>query len=231
VVAINGRSGMLIIDAGMAVLDLPKGRWAVSLAASIQSRIRQEPLMTASKSRLGDIDPAKLSPAQKRVYDVIVAGPRGRVEGPLRVWLTSPDFAERAQNLGAFCRFGSSLPPRLSELAILVTGAHWKAGFEWWAHAPLGIAAGLDPAAVEQIKLGKTPDLPKADEAVVYAVANDIWQTKRVSPSNYKRAIEVLGEQAVVELVGLVGYYGLISITINAFEVEVPAGEKEPFGT
>jgi 4-carboxymuconolactone decarboxylase len=187
--------------------------------------------MTASNSRLGDIDPAKLTPAQKRVYDVIVAGPRGRVEGPLRVWLTSPDFAERAQNLGTFCRFGSSLPPRLSELAILVTGAHWEAGFEWWAHAPLGIKAGLDPAAVEQIKHGKTPDLSKADEAVVYAVANDIWRTKRVSQTNYKRAIEVLGQQAVVELVGLIGYYALISITINAFEVEVPAGEAEPFGS
>jgi 4-carboxymuconolactone decarboxylase len=75
-------------------------------------------------SRVPDLDPEKLSPEQRKVYDAIVAGPRGRVVGPLRVWLQSPELADRAQALGAFCRFGTSLPPRLSELAILVTAAH-----------------------------------------------------------------------------------------------------------
>ena len=102
--------------------------------------------------RLPDIDPATLTPEQKRIHDEIVSGPRGKVEGPLRVWLTSPGLADRAQALGAFCRYGTSLDQRLSELAILVTGAYWRAGFEWHVHAPIGVKAGLDPAAVEAIK-------------------------------------------------------------------------------
>ncbi|MEI2734951.1 MAG: carboxymuconolactone decarboxylase family protein [Rhodoblastus sp.] len=100
--------------------------------------------------RLPDLDPATLDAEQKRIHDEIASGPRGKVEGPLRVWLTSAGLADKAQALGAFCRYGTSLPPRLSELAILVTGAYWRAGFEWHVHAPIGVAAGLDPQAVEK---------------------------------------------------------------------------------
>ncbi len=180
-------------------------------------------------ARLPDIVPDKLSPEQKRVYDAIVAGPRGRVQGPLRVWLESAELADRAQALGAFCRFGTSLPPRLSELAILVTGAHWKAGFEWWAHAPIGIKAGLDPAMVELVRIGQQPAFKNADEDIVYAFSREAWDTKRVSEKTYRRAVDALGQKAVVELVGILGYYGLISMTINVFEVPLPAGEPEPF--
>lgn len=179
--------------------------------------------------RLNDIVPENLEPDQRRVYDAILAGPRGRVEGPLRVWIRSPELAERAQALGAFCRFGSSLPPRLSELAILVTGAHWKAGFEWYAHAPIGLAAGLSLDAVEAIRKGETPEFAEADEAVVYEFASQIWERRRVADATYRRAVAVLGERAVVDLVGILGYYALISITINAFEVPVPPGTPEPF--
>lgn len=179
--------------------------------------------------RIPDIDPKTLSSEQRRVYDAIVAGPRGRVEGPLRVWLESPELADRAQAFGAFCRYGTSLPPRLSELAILVTGAHWKAGFEWWAHAPIGIKAGLDPETVEMIRIGQRPAFKNQDEEAVYGFAREVWETKRVSGETYRRALEVLGQTALIELVGILGYYGLISMTINAFEVAVPAGEAEPF--
>ena len=179
--------------------------------------------------RLIDIVPENLEPDQRRVHDAILAGPRGRVEGPLRVWIRSPELAERAQALGAFCRFGSSLPPRLSELAILVTGAHWKAGYEWYAHAPIGLAAGLSPDAVEAIRKGETPAFAKADEAVVYEFASQIWDRKRVTDAAYRHAVTVLGERAVVDLVGILGYYALISITINAFEVPIPPGTLEPF--
>jgi 4-carboxymuconolactone decarboxylase len=179
--------------------------------------------------RLPDIVPDKLTPEQRVVYDRIVAGPRGRVEGPLRVWLSSPDFAARAQNLGEFCRFGSSLPPRLSELAILVTGAYWKAGFEWYAHAPLAIGAGIDASAVEMIRTGGTPSFTKPDEAIVYTFSTELVTNRRVSPATYATAIAQLGEKTVVELVGLLGYYALISMTIVAFEVPLPPGEREPF--
>ena len=180
--------------------------------------------------RLPDIDPATLTPEQKTIHDAIASGPRGKVEGPLRVWLTSPRLADRAQALGAFCRYDTSLEPRLSELAILVTGAYWRAGFEWHVHAPIGVKAGLDAAAVEAIKTGAEPQLTKDDEKAVYAFSRELLTTRRVSNETYALAERVLGRLGCVDLVGVLGYYGLISMTINAFEVPVPPGEKEPFG-
>jgi 4-carboxymuconolactone decarboxylase len=179
--------------------------------------------------RLSDLDPARLDAAQKRVYDAIMSGPRGRVEGPLRVWLASAELADKAQQLGAFCRYGTSLPPRLSELAILVTGAHWRAGFEWFVHAPIAIKAGLRPEVVAAIKAGDTPRFETADEAAVHDFAKELLETKRVATPTYRRVVDLLGETAAVELVGVLGYYGLISMTICAFEVPVPPGETEPF--
>jgi 4-carboxymuconolactone decarboxylase len=179
--------------------------------------------------RLPDIDVADLDEQQKRVHDAIAKGPRGKVEGPLRVWLNSPAFAERAQALGAFCRFGTSLPPRLSELAILVTGAYWRAGFEWFAHAPIALEAGLDPAAVEAIRTGAEPALGKADERAVYAFSRELLMERRVSQATYELAERALGRTSLVDLVGILGYYGLISMTINAFEVPIPETAKDPF--
>ena len=179
--------------------------------------------------RLPDIDPATLDAEQKRIYAEIMSGPRGKVEGPLRVWLTSAGLADRAQALGAFCRYGTSLPQRLSELAILVTGAYWQAGFEWHVHAPIGVSAGLDETAVERIRVSAEPELTKNDEKAVYDFARELLTTRRVSDRTYAFAERILGPRGLVDLVGVLGYYGLISMTINAFEVPVPPGDKEPF--
>ena len=179
--------------------------------------------------RLPDIAPDKLSAEQRRVYDAILAGPRGRVEGPLRVWVNSPELADRAQALGAFCRFGTILEPRLSELAILVTGAYWRAGFEWHVHAPIGIKAGLDPAAVEKIKARETPQFDRPDEAAVHDFARELLDDRKVTPATYARAERELSARGVIDLVGILGYYGLISMTINVFEVPVPPPDRDPF--
>lgn len=179
--------------------------------------------------RLPDLAPETLSPAQRKVHDAIVSGPRGVVQGPLKVWLHSAELASRAQELGAFCRYHTSLPKRLSELAILITGAHWKAGFEWFVHAPEAIKAGIDPAVVEAIHAGREPKFLKADEASLYAFTRELLEKRRVSDATYKQAVAELGELGAVELVGILGYYALISMTIVAFEVPVPEGEAEPF--
>jgi 4-carboxymuconolactone decarboxylase len=180
-------------------------------------------------SRMPLLDPEHLTSVQQKVYDAITNGPRGAVRGPLAVWLTSPDLADKAQSLGAFCRYGTSLPPRLSELAILVTGAHWQAGYEWFAHAPIGITAGLSPAAVEAIRKGEAPSGLADDEQLVYAFAHEMWRDRRVSDATYQATKAKLGEKAVVELVGILGYYTLISMTIVTFDVPLPAGTPEPF--
>ena len=179
--------------------------------------------------RLPDIVVESLSPDQRRVYEAILSGPRGVVEGPLRVWLNSPELADRAQALGAFCRYYTTLPPRLSELAIITMGAYWKAGFEWAVHAPIAREAGLDPNAVEAIRKGEKPMLARADEAALYAFAHELLHDRKISESTYRRAVEELGARALVDLVGILGYYGLISMTIVAFDVPLPEGAAEPF--
>lgn len=180
-------------------------------------------------SRIPAFDITGLSPEQRRVYDAIVAGPRGKVAGPLAIWLASAELADKAQALGAFCRFGSSLPPRLTELAILIVGAHWTAGYEWHTHAPLAIAAGLDPNAIEAIRTHRTPSFAHADEQAVYELARELLAIRHVSDGAYRRAVAWLGHQGVVELIGILGYYTLISMTIKTFEVAVPEGAADPF--
>jgi 4-carboxymuconolactone decarboxylase len=180
-------------------------------------------------SRLPDLDPAKFSAEQKKVHDAVLAGPRGKVVGPIKVWLKNAGLAEHAQALGAYCRFNSSLPPRLSELAICTTGAFWKANYEWFAHAPLAIKAGIDAAAIEAIRTGATPKFTKSDEQAVYDFTRELLATRRVAPATFERVQKQLGETGVIDLVGIIGYYGLVSVTLNAFELPLPEGEKAPF--
>ena len=185
--------------------------------------------MIPRMARLPDLSPDELDPEQRRVHDAIAAGPRGGVQGPFRVWLHSAAFADRAQALGEFCRFRTSLPPRLSELAILVAGGSWQAGFEWAAHAPAAVEAGIAPEAVEAIRTGRTPELRHEDEAAVYALAHELIETRQVSEATYRRAAAVLNSAALVDLVGVIGYYTLIAMTIKAFEVPLPPGAADPF--
>ena len=163
------------------------------------------------------------------MYDQILSGPRGIVEGPLRVWVNSPGLADKAQALGAFCRYGTSLPQRLSELAIITTGAHWRAGFEWAVHAPIALKAGLAPDVVEAIRTGREPSFTQEDERAVYAFSSELLRNRRVADATFRLAFDTLGQLGLVDLVGVLGYYGLISMTINAFEVPLPEGAEEPF--
>ncbi|WP_431301077.1 carboxymuconolactone decarboxylase family protein [Tabrizicola sp. BL-A-41-H6] len=176
------------------------------------------------------LDEAALSSDQRSVFDAIRSGPRGVVEGPLRVWVQSPELARHAQALGAYCRYGTRLPPRLSELAILIVGADWQSGFEWHVHAPIGLQAGLDPRAIEAIRRGQTPVLDSETDQAVYRFVTELLTTRRVSDTAYADALRLVGLEATVDLVGILGYYTLISMTINAFEVPVPRGAEEPFG-
>jgi 4-carboxymuconolactone decarboxylase len=173
-------------------------------------------------------DVNKLSAEQRAAHDAIVSGPRGVVAGPLRTWLLSPTLANRAQALGEFCRYHTTLGPSLSELAILVTGSYWRAGYEWHAHAPIAESAGIDPKAIEAIRTGQVPALEGA-QLVVYHFCRELLEQHGVKKATYEDAVRALGRQGVVELVGVLGYYGLISMTIKAFEVPVPGDAVEPF--
>jgi 4-carboxymuconolactone decarboxylase len=167
----------------------------------------------------------KLTDEQRRVYDEIASGPRGGVRGPLAVWLTRPELADKAQKLGKHVRYKTTLSPRLSELAILLTARIWASEFEWWAHQKNAEKAGVDQAIIEAIRIGKRPAYKALDEQAVHDFTVSLHINRNVSDDVYRRTIEVLGEEGVVDLVGILGYYTLISMTINVFHVEVPLGE------
>ncbi len=178
-------------------------------------------------ARLAPLDLDQLQPGQRAVADAIISGPRGGLRGPFEAWLRSPELADRAQKLGEYCRFGTSLPRDLSEFAILLTGKHWKAQFEFWAHARLAREAGLPEDIIEAVATNVTPSFRNEAQRAVYAFVTEHFATNRVSDATYRLAIAELGERGVVDLVGVAGYYCLVSMTLNVFDVGLPPGEPE----
>lgn len=175
--------------------------------------------------RLRELSPGEMNADQKGIYAESLAGKRGAVTPPLRAWIHSPEVARHAGRLGAFLRYDTTLGPLLSELAILVTARHWSARFEWYAHKKLALAAGLDPAIIDAINHRHVPDFDSPKAQVVYELSEALHENHSVPTLLYQKAIELLGEKGIVELIGLLGYYSLVSMTLNTFEVEVPEGE------
>lgn len=175
--------------------------------------------------RLKDLQPDEMNDAQKRAAANATAGKRGRVPAPLRAWLHSPEMGDRAQRLGEFLRYDTSLGPYLSELAILVTARFWTSHYEWYAHKRLGLAAGIEPAVVDAVAARRVPDLPDDKARLVYDYATTLHRDRTVPPAMHAQAVALLSEPGVVELVGILGYYTLVSMTLNAFEIGLPPGE------
>ena len=180
-------------------------------------------------ARYRDITPAEMSPAQRRVHDLIVAGRRGRFGGPFQLLIRAPEVCEHASQLGEHLRWGTSLPDRLSELAIISTARFWRAQYEWYAHAPLAEKAGVPSAAVESIRRGETPSFKQRDEALVYRICTELFKSQRLSDASFEEAIASLGETGLVEVIAIIGYYTLIGNTLNVFQVQVPEGSTPPF--
>lgn len=180
-------------------------------------------------SRIPELQTDSMTPEQRTVADEIISGPHGRIVGPYNAWLNSPEFARRARSLSEFVRFKSSLPNNLSELAILITGRHWKAEFEFYAHRILGRKAGLDDAVIDAIAENRRPEFQNGDEEIVYDFCTEMYETRRVSDAIYERAVKAFGVPTVVELIGTIGYYCMVSMTLNAFLVGLPEGESSPF--
>ena len=179
--------------------------------------------------RIPELRPEAMSADQKAVVQEIVSGPHARVVGPYHAWLRSPELARRARGLSEFIRFKSSLPPRLSELGILIAGRYWKAEFEFYAHSILAKKAGIEEAIVSAIAAKQRPAFKNPSDEAVYDLCMELFETRRVSDKTYARAVQALGTTAVVELVATIGYYSMVSMTLNAFEVPLPAGEPSPF--
>jgi 4-carboxymuconolactone decarboxylase len=177
--------------------------------------------------RLPDLTPEQMTPEQRRVADNAIAGKRGRLPAPLRAWLHSPVFGDRAQSLGEFLRYDTTLGPALSELAILITARFWTAQYEWYAHKKLALQAGVSPAVCDAIARRERPTFPDAKAELVYDYAMAMHTDRTVTQAMHGRAVAALGEAGVVELVGLLGYYTMVSMTLNGFGIGVPPGEPE----
>lgn len=182
------------------------------------------------KSRLQTPADNRLNKAQRKLRDGIFATRPGmkKLDGPFAIWLHAPEFGNLAQQVGAYCRYKTSLPPRLSEFTILATARMWRAQYEWHAHAPLAERAGVSARTISDVRSGRYPKAAKPDERAIYDLVTELYRSKRVSDKTYQRAAKIFGTAGMVELVGILGYYALISMTLNVFNAEVPAGHALP---
>jgi 4-carboxymuconolactone decarboxylase len=182
--------------------------------------------------RLALIDEAQMSEAQRALLASLRAGPRGHSihpRGPFAAWMHAPEFGHLAQALGAHARYKTALTPRLSEFAILCTAAIWRAQYEWFAHAPMALKAGVPPEVVEDLRSGRKPAAAPADQQAIYDFVHELYDTRRVSDKTYKRLHSLLGDAAIVEFIGILGYYALISMTLNVFHMLPPETEALAF--
>ncbi|MDX2205877.1 MAG: carboxymuconolactone decarboxylase family protein [Hyphomicrobiaceae bacterium] len=178
--------------------------------------------------RFPELTREAMTPAQAQMADAVLGGPRGRLVGPFNAWLRSPDLGNRLQKVGEYIRFSSSLPARLNELAILIVARSWTSQFEWWAHHRFALEAGLDPQVAADIAAGRRPTTMQADEAILYDFATELRRDRRVGEATYEAMRRQFGEQAIVDVIAAMGYYDIVSMTLNVAEVAVPAGEREP---
>jgi 4-carboxymuconolactone decarboxylase len=172
--------------------------------------------------------PDEMSPEQRRVHDAVLAGPRGAVIGPLRAVIHSPELAARWSSLGEILRFDTVLPKRLNELAIIVTGRRWGSQIEWWVHARAAAEAGLPADAIEAIRTGHAPLLEDEEDAEIYEFARTLQESGRVPLPLYRAVEQRWGARGVVELTAVIGYYTMVSMTLNAHEIPLPDGVAEP---
>jgi 4-carboxymuconolactone decarboxylase len=179
--------------------------------------------------------PDQMNAGQKKLFDAIVSGPRAQnyggdaanhvlKRGPFNAWMRSPEFGLKLQAVGEHIRFKSSIPKHLNELAILITAREWTSQYEWYAHHILAMKAGLDPKIAEDIAAGKRPAAMKEDEAAVYDFCIQLHREKKVDDTNFNRIKALFGEQGVIDLVGVSGYYSAVSMTLNIAQVPVPDG-------
>jgi 4-carboxymuconolactone decarboxylase len=170
-----------------------------------------------------------LAPPQRTMVNELLAGTRTSLNGPFNVLLRSPEMGNLSQKLGEYVRFRTSVPHRLNEMAILLTAKWWSSQYEWYAHKTLALDAGLNAAVIDDIQAGRRPARMQPDEAVIYDFCAQLREHRRVNDETFKAAVNVLGEQGVVDLVAVMGYYDLVSMALNVDRYPLPEGAQPPF--
>jgi 4-carboxymuconolactone decarboxylase len=181
-------------------------------------------------ARFAPLTPDQLTPPQKAWADAIAVPPRNAkfTNPPYRAYIRNPDLAPKLSALSDYLRWNTSLPPRLSELAILITARQWTAHYEWFAHYPLAMKAGLDPEVANGIANGVRPEKMKDDEAALYDLATALYRDKKVPDGVYKAALEKFGEGGIMDIIGIIGYYDLVSMTLITIQAGAPNNSVAP---
>jgi len=194
----------------------------------------------AAGERFPILQPDQMNPGQKKLLEALLAGPRGGGNagsetvqkmlrgGPFNAWMRSPDLGNRLQNVGEYIRYKTSLPLRLNEFAILITAREWTSQYEWYAHYPLAMKAGLEAKVADELALGRRPSAMSDDEAAVYEFCIQLHRTRKVDDATFNRALALFGEQGVVDLIGVSAYYTAVSMTLNVAQVMPPEGAPLP---
>ena len=178
----------------------------------------------ASRERMGRIAPENMTETQRNAAAEIASGPRGNVRGPFNVLLRSPELMSPLQKVGEYLRFKCQLERRIAEMATLIAARHWTQNYEWSAHHPLALKAGLKPEVAQAIADGRRPTGMAKDEDIVYDLLTEALQNKSVSDVTYDRALQQFGEQNVVDLLALAGYYALLGMLMNVARTPLPDG-------
>ena len=173
----------------------------------------------------------EMTPEQKTLTDHIMNGPRHNMDGPFNVLLRSPEVGELAQQMGLQFRFHSSLPTKLNEFAIILMARLWTVQFEFAAHHRLALAAGLSPAIADAVIAGKRPASMAPDEEAIYNFCMELVNKKEVSDATFNAVKSKFGERGVVDLIGVMGYYHMVSMLLKVDRYPMPAGAKPELPT
>jgi 4-carboxymuconolactone decarboxylase len=180
-------------------------------------------------SRIELPTPESMDLAQKEVYDKIVSGPRGKIQGPLRAAIYNAELADKWQALGALLRYKTSLTPRHSELAILVTARACQSPFEWFAHRTEGIKAGIEEHILEALLNQTEPRQLGTADQLIWQFSTELNEHNSVSDTTYAKVLACFGAKTVVELTALIGYYTMVAMTLNCHEIPLPEGKLADF--
>ncbi|MGA7917412.1 MAG: hypothetical protein WCA00_19415 [Candidatus Acidiferrales bacterium] len=198
----------------------------IGLASVVLAQTSVAPALHLRGGRFKPLSYAEMTPEQRAMTDDVLRGERGSMNGPYNVLLRSPEMGDLAQKYGAYLRFHSSVPKKLNEFAILITARHWNSQYEWYAHHKYGLRAGLNPEVIAALAAGKRPSPMAPEEEIVYNFCIELLDAKRVSDATFEAAKEKLGERAVVDLIGVVGYYQLVSMLLNVDGYPLPDDAK-----
>jgi 4-carboxymuconolactone decarboxylase len=180
------------------------------------------------EERLPRIAPEDMTDAQKKVAAEIAAGPRGELRGPFIALLRSPDLAGTVQKVGEYLRYRTPVARRLAEMATLMAARHWTQQYEWNSHYQHAMKAGLSPSIAEAIAEGRRPTGMASDEETLYDLLTEALQNKSVCDATYARALARFGEQQVVDVLAITGYYAMLALILNVARKALPEGRQPP---